>query len=157
MTDTRGKPTLFYYDDIKVGAVSLSSWYLLTQEDIVAFATKWDPLPIHINPDIAKLSSFKGLTASGTHLMAIKQRLLYDFGFTDTVICSFGFDEVRYRDAARPGDKLQVVLEWTARRLSSSRDGVGVAGHMVTLRTEKGVEILSVRENILIKVRPDQS
>lgn len=156
MIDIDDKQAFFYYDDIKVGAVSLSSWYLLTQEDIVEFATKWDPLPIHINPDIAKLSSFKGLTASGTHLMAVKQRLLYDFGFTDTVLCSFGFDEVRYQDAARPGDRLQVKLEWTARRLSSSRRDVGVASHMVTLRTEKGVEILSVRENILIKIRPDQ-
>jgi acyl dehydratase len=82
------------------GAELVSGEMVLEREAIIAFAQSWDPLPIHLDDAAGQAAGFGGITASGTHLLAVKHRLLYDFGFERTVIASFGFDEVRFRAPA---------------------------------------------------------
>jgi acyl dehydratase len=89
-----------YFEDIDPGAELVSGEMVLEREAIIAFAQSWDPLPIHLDDAAGQAAGFGGITASGTHLLAVKHRLLYDFGFERTVIASFGFDEVRFRAPA---------------------------------------------------------
>ena len=39
----------------------------MTKEEIIAFATQFDPQPFHIDEDAAKKSIYGGLIASGWH------------------------------------------------------------------------------------------
>ncbi|MCR9135802.1 MAG: MaoC family dehydratase [Alphaproteobacteria bacterium] len=58
--------------------------HVFTAEEIIAFATKYDPQPFHIDPVAAKQSMFGALCASGWHTAAIwmkknlEHRLVWD-------------------------------------------------------------------------------
>jgi acyl dehydratase len=142
-----------YYEDIEIGAAWESSAYDLTEPDIVAFANAWDPLAIHLDRQTAEASIFKGLTASSAHLLAIKQKLLHQFPITEAVVCTMGFDEVRFLRPARPGDRLRLRLQWLEKRESASKPGHGVATHQLRLMNDKGEDILTHRDTILIRKR----
>lgn len=141
-----------FFEDAQ-GENLVSGPYLLERDEIIEFAQKWDPLPIHLDDDVAKAAGFPGLTASGTHLLAIKHRLLHEFGFANTVIASFGFDEIRFRAPALPGDELRVHLEWLEQRDTKSRPECGIAKHKVELRRADGTVLMSIIDTILMRRR----
>ncbi len=141
-----------YYEDAQ-GDDLVSRPYRIDRDDVRDFAQRWDPLPIHLDDAAARAAGFPGMTASGTHLLAIKHRLLHEFGFADTVIASFGFDEVRFRAPGLPGDEVTAHLKWVERRESRSRPGCGIARHYVELRRADGTVLLSLFDTILMRRR----
>jgi len=132
-----------HFEDIVAGEELWSSAFTLTEAGIVDFAAQWDPMPAHLD----------GSTASGTHLLAIKNRLLHDFPMADTVVASFGFDEVRFREPGRPGDELRLRLRWLDKRPSGSKPGCGIARHQCELVRADGAVVLSLLDTILIARR----
>ncbi len=69
---------MLYFDDIEVGYRSEVGRYDLERDEMVEFARRWDPQPIHIDEDGAAQSMFGGLVASSLHLFAICTRLFFD-------------------------------------------------------------------------------
>ena len=149
------KPADFYFDHIVVDSEHWSSAAQLELGAMKDFARQWDPLPIHLDDAAAHAAGFEGITASGTYLLAVKNRLLYDFGFERTVIASFGFDEVRFRAPGRPGDIVRLRLRWVEKRLSKSRPASGIARHYCELTRDDGVALLSLYDTVMIATRPD--
>ncbi len=49
-------------------------------EEIVAFASEFDPQPFHLDEEAARGTLFAGLVASGWHTAAITMRLLVEGG-----------------------------------------------------------------------------
>lgn len=143
-----------WFDDVTVDAELVSSAMLLTEQDIRAFAGQWDPLPLHLDDDAARAAGLAGITASGTHLLAIKNRLLYDFPLAQAVRASFGFDEVRFHAPAYPGDLLHLRLRWVEKRESRSKPGHGIARHRCELTRADGAVLLSILDTILMAKRP---
>ena len=60
-----------YFDELQIGSRSAAGPYLLSKDEIIGFATKYDPIPRHIDEEAAARSLFGGLTASGSHTFAI--------------------------------------------------------------------------------------
>jgi acyl dehydratase len=66
---------------MEITPVSIASLYpnqvldfgsvILTDQDIIEFATQYDPIPFHIDKEVAEQSFFKGLIASGPQLFHI--------------------------------------------------------------------------------------
>ena len=54
-----------YWEDIEIGTKRDLGTYTFTEEEIIRFATKYDPQVIHTDPEAAKDSIFGGLIASG--------------------------------------------------------------------------------------------
>ena len=67
-----------YYEDIEVGDTDEFGEYHVTKEEIIEFASKYDPQPFHTDEEAAKDSAFGELVASGWHTAAICMRLLVD-------------------------------------------------------------------------------
>jgi acyl dehydratase len=80
------------------------------RDEMVAFAQRWDPLPIHLDEEAAK--PFGGLTASGSFLLALRLRLIHDMDRQPAVIASFGYDEVRFKAPVHAGDELKLVIDF---------------------------------------------
>jgi acyl dehydratase len=97
-----------WLDDLHVGHRFRTDVYNLTADDIVEFATKWDPQPFHVSDETARETFFKGLAASGWHTAAITMRLLVTSGMplANGIIGAGG--EVTWPTATRPGDRLHV-------------------------------------------------
>ena len=66
-----------YYDDIELGTTVRVGSYRIDAEDIVSYARRWDPLPVHVDEAAARQTIFGGLTASGSHTLAIRTLLLH--------------------------------------------------------------------------------
>jgi len=143
----------FTWDDIVIGVTEISSVYHVTEAEIVAFASRYDPLPIHVNREAAAASPFGALTASGVHVLAIRMRLLHDFAYGGGVIAAIGLDEVRYLAPLRAGQDCQVEITFLEKRPSGKHADRGVAIMEVIMRAG-GVKVLSMKDIVLMRRRP---
>jgi acyl dehydratase len=98
-----------YFEDVEVGDAFETGTYVVDREDIVEFGRKYDPQPMHTDPDAAADTMFGGLVASGWHTGAITMRLLVEDYFPEThALGAAGIDEVRFPNPVRPGTELSV-------------------------------------------------
>jgi acyl dehydratase len=140
----------YCWEDVIVGESLRSGDVVVTEDDILQFAMAFDPLPIHIDREAANRSKFGGLTGSGSHMFAIRQRLLYDLEFPGAVIASLGVDKVKYHLPLRPGHRCSVAVKFSEKRPSQSNPGQGIVSLMTELIANDEV-ILSLIETVLMR------
>ena len=68
--------TLRTFEDFPVGKRFDFPERTVPAEEIVAFATEFDPQPMHLDEDAGRASILGGLAASGWHTSAIMMRML---------------------------------------------------------------------------------
>src|SRR2546423_4090085 len=115
-----------FFEDLKVGDRFKSANYKVSEEQIISFAREFDPQPFHLDSAVAGQTMFKSLIASGWHTAAITMRLFVQtLNFAEGAI-GLGVDELRWPNAVRPGDLLQVETEIVDLRVSRSKPSHGV-------------------------------
>ncbi len=67
-----------YFEDYKEGSVYEYGHVSVTEAEIVEFAHRFDPQPIHTDPDFAATGPFQGIIASGWHTGSLMMRLFAD-------------------------------------------------------------------------------
>lgn len=113
-------PERIYLDDIAVDDTFVSGQHELDAEQIIQFATQFDPQPFHLDEVVAKGTFFQGLAASGWHTTAVTMRLLVEsLPFAHGVIGAGA--EISWPQATRPGDILQVTSKIVSITPSRSR------------------------------------
>src|SRR5438874_13353102 len=115
-----------YFEDLKAGDRFKSDSYSASEEQIISFAREFDPQPFHLDAVVARQTMFKELIASGWHTAAITMRLFVQtLNFAEGAI-GLGVDELRWPNAVRPNDWLQVETEIVDLRQSRSRPTHGI-------------------------------
>jgi acyl dehydratase len=116
---------VLYLEDVVVGSEFTSDGVTVTAEEIIAFATQFDPQPFHLDAEKAKDSFFGGLAASGWHTAAITMRLLVTGGpqIAGGTIGAGG--ELAWPTPTRPGDRLHVRVTVESVTPSKSRPDRG--------------------------------
>jgi acyl dehydratase len=116
-----------YFEDLYPGMKfnSLRS-YKVTAEEIKEFAERYDPQPFHLDEDAGESSFFKGLAASGWLTAAIVMRLRVESIQIAGGMIGAGVEEIRWKQAVRPGDSLRTEAEILSVRHSTSRPTFGV-------------------------------
>ncbi len=141
-----------YYEDLSVG----NSWefgtYEVTRDEVVDFARKYDPQPMHVDEEAAREGFFGGLVASGWHTASMAMRLVVD-GFLDdyAVIGATGVDALRWREPVRPGDELSVRMEITEKETWDEKRGAVVYEQEV--RRGDGTVVMSLKPRVLFERR----
>jgi acyl dehydratase len=106
-----------WFDDLKLGMRFKSGEITVSRDDIVRFASEFDPQPFHIDEAAAENTVFKGLAASGWHTAAIAMNLaLQTRPFGPHPLLGLGVDDLRWPIPVRPGDTLHLegdVVELT--------------------------------------------
>ena len=144
------------YDDIEVGTTVRVGSYSVDADDIMSYARRWDPLPVHTDQAAAAQTTFGGLTASGSHTLAIRTLLMHRVPIQDGVIAAGGWDEVRFHKPVRPGDELWLEVTWTAKRRSESKRDRGIVTATMKLLNQDDEVVLSQKNTIFMRVRnPD--
>jgi acyl dehydratase len=96
-----------YFEDFKVGDVTEVGPVSVSENEIVAFAQRYDPQPFHIDTEAAKASPFGGLIASGWHTTALFMGMFVRAVLLDSAsLGSPGVEEIRWTAPVRPGDTL---------------------------------------------------
>lgn len=144
-----------YFDDFIVGQIYQSGEYLVTEDEIVAFARQYDPQPIHIDPDIARRAEFGGLIASGFHTAAVTMRL-FVMSDASTVLGSVGvgLDRLRWRSPVRAGDRLRASFTIENLTPSTRRPSWGTVRTLAQVRNQNAVEVLEALMAALVPGRP---
>jgi acyl dehydratase len=143
-----------FHEDIEVGRAYDCGRKLVTKDEIVAFALRFDPQPMHLDEQAAKNTLAGGLCASGLHTCAMMMRMVCD-GILNRVesLGSPGIDEVRFLRPVRPGDVMATRYTPQEKRILASRPGVGITKVLVEFADEKGEPAASWLTNQLTRVR----
>lgn len=130
----------FYFEDMPVGFYREGGDYLISQEEVIDFGLRFDPLPVHIDPLAAAASPFGKLIAAGCHILAIATRLTYELNGDDRFhyICGMGFDEVRFHKPAFVDDTLSARWEVVGSRRSESKPNCGIVTLQQTVSNQNG-------------------
>jgi acyl dehydratase len=116
-----------YFEDFAEGATLELGEFSLTADEIVEFARKYDPQPMHTDLEAARLSVYGGLIASGWHTVASYMRLVVDNVLRGTEsIGSPGVENLRWLKPVRPGDRLRARFHIVEARQSNSRPDWGI-------------------------------
>ncbi len=116
-----------YYEDFQVGDRFETPGITLTRSQIIEFAMRYDPQPIHMDVVAAEAGPYGGLIASGFQTLALSFRLFFQRGwFEDSSLGGPGIDEVRWLKPVYPGDTIHAVIQVAEARPSNSDPGRGV-------------------------------
>jgi len=152
-TDWRGKP--FYFEDFRVGDSHDTVSYTVGKDEIIAYASKWDPQPWHVDEDAAAASMFGGLTACSAHIFAIFCLVSPQWrnGAVQQPLASLGFDELRMLKPVYAGDTLTCISTVEVARASSSKADRGIVASRCVLHNQHGEPVFSLLASFLIARR----
>ncbi|WP_426750103.1 MaoC family dehydratase [Myxococcus sp. Y35] len=144
-----------YFEDFQPGDVSEHGPLVVSREDIIAFATRFDPQPFHLSDEAARDSIFGGLVASGWHTASLCHRLLVDSFLSQAAsLGSPGLDELRWLKPVRPGDALRVRVEVVSTTPSRSKPDRGALKLRMEVRNQKDEVVMTELANVLFGRRP---
>src|SRR5690348_4459796 len=110
-----------YFEDFKPGSVTEYGPRLVTREEIVAFAAEFDPQPMHLDEEAARVSMLGGLAASGWHTCCLLMRMAADgFILNSASMGAPGVDEVKWLRPLRPGTRVTLRVNVLESRVSNS-------------------------------------
>jgi acyl dehydratase len=126
----------------------------VTREEIIAFASEFDPQPMHLDEAAAKRSMLKGLSGSGWHLCSIMMRMMVDGYVGRTAsLGSPGVNEMRWLAPLRPGDDLTIDVDVMEARVSRSRPDTGIVTFKCRVRNAAGQALAEMVSPIMVTRR----
>jgi acyl dehydratase len=147
---------LRYLEDYQVGQRASFGRYEVTREEVIEFASRYDPQPFHLDDAAAAKTYFGRLSASGWHTCAMTMRMLVD-SFSEQRSASLGspgIDELRWLKPVYPGDTLRVESEVIEVRPSQSRPDMGSTRNRITVFNQHDEPVMTMTSIGLIRRRP---
>ena|SRR5947207_506398 len=139
-----------YFEDLKRGDRFKSETYTVNEEQIISFAREFDPQPFHLDATVARQTMFKELIASGWHTAGITMRLFVQtLNFAEGAI-GLGVDELRWPNAVKPGDALQVETEIVGLRESRSKPTYGIVRIRNVTTNQRGETVQTMMASALV-------
>jgi acyl dehydratase len=145
-----------FLEDLRDGEKRLSPTVVVNEADSIEFAKRYDPQPMHTDPEAARNGQFGGLIASGWYTAALAMRMFMDsalFG-ADGEILGVGVDDIKWPRPVRPGDVLQAEIEIASIRPSQSKPHFGIVKVNMTIRNQKGEVVMSFHPNCWVPRHP---
>ncbi len=144
-----------YFEDFKLNSAMTYGTYRVSAEEIKAFASEYDPQPMHMDEVEARQSILGGLAASGWQSCAIMMRMIID-GFLHNAASmgAGGIDEVRWLKPLYPNDILHVRHVITGLRASQSKPDRGFVNFHFQLINQNDDVVMEQRNAIMFERRP---
>ncbi|MFZ5915047.1 MAG: MaoC family dehydratase [Pseudomonadota bacterium] len=145
----------YYWEDFVPGEVAEFGHYAVSSEEIIAFASEYDPQTMHIDAEAAKKTFIGGLCASGWHSCAMAMRMICDHYLLQSASPVLpGIGESKWRAPVRPGDILTMKRECLSRRPSESQREMGHTRFRHTMTNQHG-EVKMILEGEMRFARRD--
>lgn len=143
-----------YFEDFYIDQTIRFGEYLVTEDEIVDFASKYDPQYFHLDNEKAKQSLFGGLCASGWHTAAMFMRMLVDsMPAEHGSLGSPGVEKIKWLKPVYPGYVLSVKGVIKDCRLSKSKPGVGVVSAFYEIVNQHDETVMSVESNAFFRCK----
>lgn len=139
-------------EDLPLGQEIDCGSHTVSEDEIVRFASSWDPLYFHVDPRLAPHSDFGGLIASGLHTASIYQRLaVTGFFCRYDVIAGREIHSMRFLRPVRPGDVLSCSI--LVRSSEPDKPGRHLVKMLGTLRNQQSKAVLELSVESLVRSR----
>ena len=143
-------PAERWFEDYHVGMVDEFGEITVTADEIVEFATRYDPQPMH--------TTAKELIASGWHTASMVMRLFVEHYLSQVAtLPSPGLDELRWLRPVRPGDVLRVRVTVTEARRSRSKPDRGLLRTFLEAVNQDNEVVMTMRPMNFVQVRTPEA
>jgi acyl dehydratase len=143
MQDVSKEFNLIPFENFEIGQAQSFGSYAVTEEEVIEFASKYDPQFFHLDGEAAKKSLFGGLCASGWHTCAMTMAMMVEnMKKTGGSLGSPGIDNLRWRKPVYPGEVLSVKMEVVDLQRPKSRPEIGFVLSQVTVVNQDGVPVM---------------
>ncbi len=153
------KDTLLTFEDFTPGRRFDFPARTLTADEIIAFASEFDPQPMHLDEAAGNASILGGLAASGWHTSAIMMRMLCDSYIGRSASeGSPGIDTMEWKRPVLAGDTLSGQCLVVEARTSRSRPTIGIVRLRAEVVNQRG-EIVAICDyiNMMRRATPEGS
>ncbi len=135
----------FYWEDFKVGDTAPLGERIVDKDEVIAFATAYDPQPFHIDQKAARESMYGGLIASGWHTVAMVMRMMVDSYLNQSAsLGSPGVENVRWLRPVRPGDTIRAQRRVLDTRASASKPTMGIVKTLWEVFNQRGELVMTM-------------
>lgn len=143
-----------WFEDYQAGETFEFGDHLVTREEIVEFASRYDPQPFHLDEVQAAQSHFGGLVASGWMTAGVLMRMMCDhFLASEASMGSPGVDQLRWLKPVRPGDRLHARVTVVEARRSQSKPDRGIVLLRQEVLNQAGEVVMSLEGRAMIRCR----
>ena len=133
----------YFWEDMAVGEVRDLGSLTPTREEVIAFATQFDPQPFHLDDEAAKASVFGALSASGWHTCAMAMRLMVTNFLQETSsLGSPGIEGLKWLKPVYPNDTLRLQSTVLETKSMSKRPDVGMTRNLWEMFNQHGDKVL---------------
>lgn len=145
---------LIHFEDLAPGMTFELAPYEVTADEIVAFATEFDPQPMHLDAAAGKASILGGLAASGWHSCAMMMRMMCESHLKKMAAEGApGVDYVKWKRPVLAGDTLSGATTVGECRRSASRPAIGIVKVRHRLFNQRGELVLESENPLMVRLR----
>ena len=145
----------WYFDDFVPGQEIELGQRTVSEDEIIAFATQFDPQPFHIDREAAAKSIYGGVIASGWHTCAMMMRMVVDgMRCEEASMGSPGLDGVRWLLPVRAGDTIRVRYLTREVKASTSKPDRGIVKSTWVATNQKGEDVCTIDGMAMFRRRP---
>ncbi|WP_251942398.1 MULTISPECIES: MaoC/PaaZ C-terminal domain-containing protein [Staphylococcus] len=113
------------FDAFNVGDTFKTNTYHITEEDIMQFATFYDPQYMHIDKEKAEQGQFGGIIASGFQTLSLSFKLWVETeNYGEDIIAGTRMDNVKFTKPVFPNDTIYVVVEVIDKKSTKKESGL---------------------------------
>jgi acyl dehydratase len=129
--------------------------YRITEQEIVDFASAYDPQWFHTDVQASAQGRHGGLIASGWQTCGIAMRLVVDAALKGSEsFASPGLQYLKWTHPVRPGDELRVKATVLETRRAASKPTLGVLRWRWQLFNQHGEQVLDLEATSLFDLPP---
>ena len=136
----------WFFEDYQEDTVIEMGPVYVEEDELIEFALRYDPQPMHIDHEAAKTGPYKGLIASGWHTCALVMgELVKNYFSPCSSLGSPGIDKLQWLKPVRPGDKLTVRATILETKLSRSKPDRGLVHTLVEALNQQQEKVVSFK------------
>lgn len=149
---------MYYFEDIAVGDKESFGSYVVEREEVLDFASKYDPQPFHLSDEAAAQTHFGRVAASGWHTAGMMMNMLVNHmqqepGRQEASLGAMGIDELRWLRPCYPGDLLRCETEIVEKIPSKSKPERGIVKTQVTVFNQNDEPVMTLRPITIVRTR----
>lgn len=141
------------FKEFEPGLVIRHGPVTVDEAEMLAFARAYDPQWFHVDAQRAREGRWGGLIASGWMTCGLAMRMAVEAALHDSEsFGSPGLERLRWMLPVRPGDRLRLEATVDSKRVSSTRDDLGIMRWTWRLFNQADEQVLEVEATSLFEL-----
>lgn len=152
-----GMNDTFFYEDFIID----ENWHVLqsfssTKDQIITFATLYDPQPMHLDEEAGEASILGGLASSGWHTGALLIKQMVEHLLINTKnYGSPGVKKAHWLAPVYPDDQLAARYKVLNKRISKSKPYMGIIDFLIEATNQHETIVMTMISTQFIGVREE--